>query len=400
LKKSTDSLHGLLVVVCIIIILWGAKAGQSFFVPLLLSAMLAFTGAPIVRALKKRHVPELLSVCVATVVLLTPLCLVLYASFLQMQTLASDFPSLLKIADKHLAEFSTTPWLSRFGIRQQFSVATLLDNISERAGEGVLLAASFLHFLAIGAFEIVIILIFGIMMLVSRGHLHTCSKEILARWEGIDAATMLAAVTELVEKFLLTKLIVAVVVGIVSTLALWATGIQYSLLLGVMTGVLTFLPELGFVIGLIPVVLVALLTGSGFMDIFLALSFISLIHLIEANILTPKLVGKSLNLNALSTFIGLFGGGLLWGVWGMFLSVPILGIVRISFSVVPQLAPWGNYLAEREDRALVSKLMGKKMLYVFENSPSLRIIRRKKPPLADPIFESPDPIAEPNIQSN
>jgi predicted PurR-regulated permease PerM len=52
----------------------------------------------------------------------------------------------------------------------------------------------------------------------------------------------------------------------------------------------------------------------------------------------------------LATFLGVFAGGLLWGIAGMFLSVLFLGVLRIAFSATPALEPWGELLAEPEHK--------------------------------------------------
>ena len=120
--------------------------------------------------------------------------------------------------------------------------------------------------------------------------------------------------------------------------------------MGSFLGVLTAVPAIGFIIGVIPPLLVSLANGFGLFKtgaIFLALVVVSII---EGNYMTPKMVGGSLNINALAVFVGLFAGGLIWGVWGMFLSIPVLGILRIVFHAAPALQPWSELLAERKKR--------------------------------------------------
>jgi predicted PurR-regulated permease PerM len=66
---------------------------------------------------------------------------------------------------------------------------------------------------------------------------------------------------------------------------------------------------------------------------------------LEAHILTPQFLGKHLNLNLLVVFLGLFLGEAMWGAWGIFLSMPILGIMRIIFNTSFRTRPWGNLLS-------------------------------------------------------
>jgi predicted PurR-regulated permease PerM len=92
-----------------------------------------------------------------------------------------------------------------------------------------------------------------------------------------------------------------------------------------------------------------LVTGHSVSQTLVMTAILFGISAIENYVLTPKLVGNRLNLNALTCFIGLFAGGLLWGIWGMFLSIPILGVVRIVFAAIPALEGWGELLSDKLD---------------------------------------------------
>jgi hypothetical protein len=66
-------------------------------------------------------------------------------------------------------------------------------------------------------------------------------------------------------------------------------------------------------------------------------------------VITPKWVGHRLKLNFLATYLAFFAGGLLWGAWGMILSVPLLGLIRIACIASPTLRPWAFALGAGDD---------------------------------------------------
>jgi predicted PurR-regulated permease PerM len=109
------------------------------------------------------------------------------------------------------------------------------------------------------------------------------------------------------------------------------------------------IPAVGFLIGLIPALIVAAVTGHSFISLLCILGALIVCNLIDNYYLTPKLVGNRVNISALASFVGLFAGGLLWGIIGMFLSIPILGVLRIVFSSTPALRPWGELLSDSTD---------------------------------------------------
>ena len=107
-------------------------------------------------------------------------------------------------------------------------------------------------------------------------------------------------------------------------------GVNYSFTLGLFIGIMTLLPQVGFLVSLVPVLVVTLATGHSLLSTTFLVGTLLLIEALQGNLLSPKLLGNRLNINTLSTFLGVFAGGLLWGVAGMFLGVLILGVLRIS----------------------------------------------------------------------
>lgn len=343
----------------IVVLFWGAWVAQAFLIPVSLAALLAFLTAPLVRVMCQYKVPEWLAILLSAILLLLPVAFVLFMVARQAQTLLSDYPSIVASVQKSLTQLAGTTWGQKLHLQEQLSVSTLTERLSQGASEGIQFFVHSLRTLLEAGTQFVLIFLFAILMLASRVHIFRSSKRILANFESIEAGNLLEAVTDLIEKFLLTKLIVIGIVGLLSFGLLQVFGLRYAFLLGAMTGVLTLLPEVGFVVGLVPVIAVAGATGHSWGSSTLIVGSLIGVHLIEANVLTPKLVGKSLNLNVLATFLGLFGGGLLWGVWGMLLSVPFLGVLRILLSTAPTLQPWAELLSEREDRQLTFRLMSK-----------------------------------------
>jgi len=292
--------------------------------------------------------------------------------------LIADYPSIVASAQAAADRLVNSAWGQKLHLADQFSATQLTEKVTAGASDGLHFFIASLRTLVEAGTHSVLIFIFAILMLASREHIFRCGQKILAQFEGIEAASLLSAISNLIEKFLLTKLIVIGIVSIASVAVLSLLGLRYAFLLGVMTGVLTLLPEVGFVLGLVPILIVGIATGHTLASHALIQCSLIAIHLVEANWITPKLVGRSLNLNILATFIGLFAGGLYWGVWGMLLSIPVLGVMRIVFSAIPTMQPWAELLSERDDSKLKFQLMSpamrQRMLATL-----LANVRRRKP---------------------
>jgi len=131
--------------------------------------------------------------------------------------------------------------------------------------------------------------------------------------------------------------------GIVATVActvFWIIGIKYAVLLGLIVGLFNIIPYVGIFSALLLSSIITFATGSVEHALIVAVSVI-VIHAIDANLLLPTIVGSKVRLNALITFLGIVFGEMIWGLSGMFLSIPIIAIFKIIFDRVESLKPWG-----------------------------------------------------------
>jgi predicted PurR-regulated permease PerM len=340
---------GLLKAACLAILIWAFATARAFFIPVCIAALLASLLSPLVRVLKRARIPELIAVSISAICLLVPFLLLIYGIVAQGERLVRDFPAILAALERAIAHLGDYPWARQLGLSNLvLDMESLTAAIGRSAGKGIAYAIGGLSILATTGTQILLILSFTIAMVASRGHLRKSVARILSSVEGIDGAPLLDQINAMIQRFLGVRLLVMVIIGGVDVVILRLFGLGYAFLLGTLCGVMTVLPYLGFALAMIPVLIVAIASGYStgpIVGIVIALLSASLF---ESYVLTPKLVGHRLNVNVLFTLIGLFAGGLLWGLWGVILSVPFLGILRIVLSSLPSLQPWGGLLAARE----------------------------------------------------
>jgi putative permease len=349
--------RGLHVLALLTIVLWGITTAKPFLAPVCISGLLAFMMAPLVRYLTRHRVPDWVAIVLSAIILILPFIFTAVFLAKQAQSLLQDFPSIMSWLNARITEFADSSLGKRLELGENLSTSALTQKLSERAGEGVQLAINGIKTVLDMGSQVVLILLFAVLMIASRRHLRISGERILAQFETIEAAKLLEAVASLIERFLVARMLIVLFIGALAMITLKIFGLRYAFLIGAFVGIMTLVPMVGFFLDMVVTFVMALATGSSLLATVLMLVALVLINVLEGNILTPAFVGKQLNVNALSTFLGFFAGGLLWGVWGMLLSVPILGVLRIALSVAPSLAPWGELLAEREDRAFTKTLL-------------------------------------------
>ena len=129
--------------------------------------------------------------------------------------------------------------------------------------------------------------------------------------------------------------------------ALTALGVPYALLLGLITAIFNLIPYVGIFSALIISTLVTLGT-VGLTKALMVAASILLVHVIDSNIMMPNIVGSKVRVNALVVVLCVVVGEMFWGLSGMFLSVPIIAVIKIVFDRVESLKPWGHVLGGLE----------------------------------------------------
>jgi predicted PurR-regulated permease PerM len=124
--------------------------------------------------------------------------------------------------------------------------------------------------------------------------------------------------------------VICAVNGLLTWLGLLILGVPYATLLGFGAGVFSLIPVFGTIASSIPIVLVALATG-GLNAAVLALGWISLIHLLEANLLNPLIMGTSAEMHPVLIIFALLAGEHAFGIWGALLAVPTASVILSAF---------------------------------------------------------------------
>jgi putative permease len=147
-------------------------------------------------------------------------------------------------------------------------------------------------------------------------------------------------VQRILRQYILGLLLEMVIVACVACTAFWLIGIKYAVLLGLIVGLFNIIPYVGIFTALALSTLITFATGNVRDTVIVALSVLG-IHVVDSNFLLPIVVGSKVRLNALITFLGIVIGEMIWGLSGMFLSIPIIAILKIVFDRIESLKPWG-----------------------------------------------------------
>lgn len=135
-------------------------------------------------------------------------------------------------------------------------------------------------------------------------------------------------------------------VTILQTIAMWIVGVKYFLFIGLITGVLNMIPYIGILIAGGIGMLISLATGGDLAQLLYVVLGFSSVQFIDNNILLPNLVGSRVSINAFFSIVGVIAGGLICGVGGMFLAIPIMALIKVVCDNIDSLKPWAELMGD------------------------------------------------------
>src|ERR1035437_5029783 len=148
----------------------------------------------------------------------------------------------------------------------------------------------------------------------------------------------------LIQRYLFGLVIEFVLMSILNSTALLLLGIQYAILLGTIGAVLNVIPYIGGIVAVALPMMVAVATKTtAWYAVYVMIAYY-VIQLFDNNFIVPIIVASKVKLNALFSIIVVFIGNALWGISGMFLSIPLLAIVKLFCDNIEPLKPWGFLL--------------------------------------------------------
>jgi predicted PurR-regulated permease PerM len=161
-----------------------------------------------------------------------------------------------------------------------------------------------------------------------------------------EVSEIISQTKTVIQRYLTGLVIEAIIVAALDTVALLILGIEYAFLLGIIGALLNIIPYIGGLIAVALPMIVALVTKSSPFYALYVLAAYYFIQIIDNNYIVPKIVASKVKINALFSIIVIIAGNALWGIPGMFLSIPLLAIVKLICDHIESLKPLGFLLGD------------------------------------------------------
>jgi predicted PurR-regulated permease PerM len=317
--------------------------GQGIIIPILYATIIAILLNPLVNFLQRRSVNRIVAISIAVTLAVVVVLSVFYVISSQFTMFSESWPQLKEKFNTTSAEFIR--WISdKFNIRvsriNAWTKQTQSDAISDFAIADTLAD--------VGGILVVFMLlpVYMFLILYYKPLLVEFIRRLFRDEHQATVTSVLTSSKSVIQTYLVGLFFELIIVAILNSAGLLLLGIEYAIILGVIGAILNLIPYLGGIIAIALPMIIAFVTKDSLTYPILVFLVYLFIQFVDNNFIVPKIVAARVKINALISVIAVLVGGALWGISGMFLSIPITAILKVIFDHIESLKPWGFLLGD------------------------------------------------------
>jgi predicted PurR-regulated permease PerM len=338
---------------------------KSVLIPLSVALLISFILFPLVKKFESMHTGKIVAAFLSMLTVILLIGGVIYFFSTQIIELSKEFAN---FKDRIISSFTeVTLYLNNnVSIIDNLDKNELFDRIKQwlTQSTGSLVSKTVSNTTAFLA-GLLITIVFIFLILIYRDGLTQAFVQFSPEKNRKSVRNMFKSVQQVGQKYLFGMLLLTFVIGIANSFGLWIIGIDNPFLFGFLGATLAIIPYIGTAMGaIIPVIYAFVSFDSLWIAVEVALLF-WFIQLVADNFLSPKIVGGSLNINALTAILSLIIGGAVWGVAGMILFLPFAAMLRVVCDEFDELKPValliGSHNYSKKDNSEVLNRIFKKI---------------------------------------
>ena len=315
---------------------------QSIIVPIIYSTIIAIVLSPLVSFFTKRKVSQVVAISLTLLISIALTIFIISFLSIQMMQFSDSFPKLV-VKFNQFAD-SMELWASdRFHVSKLKVHSMVLKKRAEFINDGGSLIGQTI--VSTGSKLVVVLLIpvYVFMILLYQNHLIKFIHKLFSRKEYGEVDDVLSSTKVIIQSYLVGLLLEALIMAVLNSATLLIIGIDYAILLGVLGAIVNVVPYIGGIISILFPVIIAIVSDSPSDALLVVISYL-VIQFFDVHYIVPKVVASKVKINALISVIVVLAGGALWGLPGMFLSIPLTAIIKVIFDHIEQVKPWGFLL--------------------------------------------------------
>jgi len=348
---------GVMALIGLTLLFFILKMGEPIIVPLIFAGLLAMLLEPLCNWLESKKIPRPFAILLSMLVVLLLLAGIISLITMQFVQFSEQIPEmrlrLNQLADELL---SAAHQLIPLAPEQQMQYLERgVDTLIKQSGA---LATTFISATTDLISFVGLMPIYVFFLMYYRGQYKRFLMKLVGRRGQSSVENILNDIQGVVRKYILGMLTVITILAALNTTGLVLLGIDHAVFFGVFAGFMALIPFIGIIIGSIPPILFALLMTNSLLYPLGVITVFAIVQFLEGNFITPKVMSSQVSINPLIAIIALLVGSQLWGIEGMILSVPLVGILKTTFDHIDELKPFGFLLGNQIEEPPIEQMDG------------------------------------------
>jgi predicted PurR-regulated permease PerM len=322
---------------------------SSILITLICSVFIAFVLEPPVRLMERLRIPRWVGSLLVVALTLTVMYVLVYLAYDHVVDFLNTIPRVVATVQRIVARLEV--WARSLGP----GASTLLPSAPDTSVPTVRLQqeSPWTQFLLRGigsvyAFTVTVAFIpfLVFFMLASKHHIWAATLNLFPMDRRQQTEDVIGGITAMVRQYVLGNVLVALISAAMILPVFVAVSLPYPLLMALFAAFLSVIPYIGVALGMLPPLLMAVAHDDSVGHLVAIAVVVFLVHFVAVNVLTPKLVGRRVKLNALSVTLSMMFWGWLWGGPGLVLAVPITAGLKAICDNIRSLKPFGAWMGE------------------------------------------------------
>jgi len=324
---------------------------KPFLVPLCFGGLLAMLFLPLNRWFESKKIPKGLSILLCIIIFLGVVTGIIWLISWQISDLTSestDIENKVRKMINQAKEYIGT----HFGISKKQQEKIITEQAQQNGGMLSHLGSSLTGFVI----DFILVLVYIFLFMFYRGRIKTFILQLISSQQKKNTETIIHDIQRVSQQYITGLGMMIACLWIMYSIGFSIVGVKYAVLFAIICGLLEIIPFIGNLTGTLLAILMVVIQGGGTRMVFGVVITYLIVQFLQTYLLEPLVVGAEVNINPLFTIIILVVGELIWGIPGMVLAIPLLGIIKIICDHIPSLKPYGYLIgSDRKKKTIFLK---------------------------------------------
>lgn len=316
-----------IILLFLVLFIYGIIEAKTLLYPIVLGILFSFLLLPFANFLEQKKFTRILANFVVIFSAAAVIGVLVYLMYSQIDKLVEQIPELKDQAHTNVDQIAKGI-SSRIGVSTSDFKEWVNGRISALGENGFLMNTIFPSttstIMAIGLMPVYIFL-----MLYYRDKIYDFMMMVFPDEKHLKARKVISEISQVTKHYMRGVFLVVLILCVFNSVGLLIVGVKFAILLGILSAICNFIPYFGTLIGALFPLMMAIFTGESPNETMGVIILFVIIQFTENNILTPNITGGSVQINPLVTIIAIIIGGMVWGIPGMFVIVPLIGMLKI-----------------------------------------------------------------------